>query len=103
MLFDQFAVNSTPPGSNIFLSAVGTGVVGDSVNLGFQITTPAPPNDTLFQYRVSTLSGTPTITGVDNFQNGAGGVRISELVCAEPLVGRSQTYLQKILHVLRLD
>ena len=87
MLFDQFGVNSTPSGSSIFLSAAGTGVVGDSVNLGFQITTPAPPSDTLFEYRVSTLSGTPSIMGVDNFQNGAGGVRIGELVCAEPFVG----------------
>jgi hypothetical protein len=87
MLFDQFGVNSAPSGSSIFLSAAGTGVVGDSVNLGFQITTPAPPSDTLFEYRVSTLSGTPSIMGVDNFQNGAGGVRIGELVCAEPFVG----------------
>jgi hypothetical protein len=87
MLFDQFLVNSAPSGSSIFLSAVGTGVVGDSVNLGFQITTPAPPSDTLFQYRVSTLSGTPSIMEVDNFQNGAGGVRIGELVCAQAPVG----------------
>jgi hypothetical protein len=79
-------VNSAPAGSSIFLSAVGTGVVGDSVNLGFQITTSAPPSDTLFDYRVSTLNGTPTMLGVDNLHNGTGGVRISELVCAQPLV-----------------
>jgi hypothetical protein len=87
LLFDQFVVNSVPSGSSIFLSAVGTGVVGDTVNLGFQITTLAPPSDTLFQYHVSTLSGTPSIMGVDNFHNGTGSVRIGELVCAKPFVG----------------
>jgi len=87
LLFDQFLENSVPSGSNIFLSAVGTGIVGDSVNLGFQITTAAPPSDTLFEYRVSTLSGAPGIDGVDNLHNGTGGARIGELVCAQPFVG----------------
>jgi len=87
LVFDQFLVNSVPSGSSIFLSAVGTGVIGDSINLGFQITTPAPPSDTLFEYHVSTLSGASTIVGVDNFHNGTDGVRIGELVCSVPFVG----------------
>lgn len=86
LLFSQFLVNSTPTGSSIFLSAVGTGVAGNSTNLGFQITTPAPPSDTLFEYAVSTLSGAPGIIGVDNLQNGAGGTVIGELVCGTPFV-----------------
>lgn len=87
LLFDEFAVNSAPSGSTVFLSAVGTGVVGASVNLGFQITTPAPPVDTLFMYRVSTLSGAPAIVGVDNLHNGSGDTRIGEVVCATAFVG----------------
>lgn len=87
LLFDQFLVNSVPSVSTIFLSSVGTGVVGDSTNLGFQITTPTPPSDTLFEYRVSSLSGASTISGVDNLNNGSGGARIGELICAQPLVG----------------
>lgn len=87
LLFDDFTVNSTPPGTNIFLSAVGTGVVDGGVNLGFQITTPAPPVDTIFQYHVSTLDGGPAIDGVDNFHNGAGGTRIGEVVCDQAFVG----------------
>ena len=86
LLFDQFVENSTPAGSTIFLSALGTGVVGSSVNLGFQITTAAPPSDTVFQYHVSTLSGATDIIGVDNFHNGSGGVRIGEVVCAKSFV-----------------
>lgn len=86
LLFDQFAVYSAPPGANIFLSAVGTGVAAGGVNLGFQITTPAPPNDTIFQYRVSTLDGGPEVRGVDNFHNGAGGTRIGEVVCDQAFV-----------------
>lgn len=87
LFFDQFAVNSAPLGSNIFLSSIGTGVVAGGVNLGFQIITPNPPVDTIFQYRASTLDGGPAIDGVDNFHNGAGDTRIGEIVCDQAFVG----------------
>lgn len=87
LLFDQFSVVSAPPGSNMFLSALGTGVVAGGVNLGFQITTPNPPVDTIFQYRASTLNGSASIHGVDNFHNGAGDTRIGEVVCDQVFVG----------------
>lgn len=87
LLFDQFSVNSAPTGSNIFLSAVGTEVVAGGVDLGFQITTPAPPADTIFQYRASTLDGGPRIDGVDLFHNGTDGTRIGEVVCDQAFVG----------------
>lgn len=87
LLFDEFMVNSAPLGSNIFLSAVGTAVVPGGVNLGFQITTPTPPADTIFQYRASTLAGGPQIDGVDNFHNGTDGTRIGEVVCDQAFVG----------------
>src|SRR5437660_7044708 len=53
LLFDMFSVNSAPPGTSIFVSAIGTGsVVGpQGFSLGFQITTPTPPVDTILQYR----------------------------------------------------
>jgi hypothetical protein len=87
LFFDQFSTNSTPLGANIFLSALGTGVAGDGVNLGFQITTPSPPVDISFQYRASTLSGDPVIDGVDNFHNGTDATRIGEVVCDQAFVG----------------
>ena len=86
LVFSQFMVNSAPTGSSIFLSSVGTGVVGNSIDLGFQIATSTPPSDTLFEYQVSTLNGGVAIMGANNSQNGTAGARIGELVCAVPFV-----------------
>ncbi len=87
LVFDQFSLTSAPLGSTIFLSALGTGVVSGGVNLGFQITTPMPPVDTIFQYRVSTVDGSFQIDGVDNYHNGSGDTRIGEIVCDQAFVG----------------
>src|SRR5947209_13031924 len=70
LLFDLFSVTSAPPGTTIFLSAIGTVAANPNFSLGFQITTPAPPVDTIFTYRVSTLSGSPGISDVSNTHNG---------------------------------
>jgi hypothetical protein len=78
LTFTDFIVNSAPPGSTVFLSSVGTGLVTGGVDLGFQVTTVAPPVDVILFY---TVSG-PSIIGVDNQQNGVNGVRIQELVCS---------------------
>ena len=87
LLFDSFTVSSTPAGSSIFISAVGTAAVvsPQGFSLGFQITTPTPPVDTILQYRVSTLSGSASIVGVDNAQNG-NNTTIGEVVCAVAFV-----------------
>lgn len=87
LLFDQFSVNSAPLGSTIFLSSVGTAVVNGSVNLGFQITAPTPPADTIFQYRASTLDGGVRIDGVDISHNGTDETRIGEVVCDQAFIG----------------
>lgn len=84
MQFDTFVVGSAPPGGVIFLSPVGTGVSGNEVNLGFQLTTPAPPADLTLLYHVSTTDGS-LINGVDNGHNGL-DTRIQEVVCAVPFM-----------------
>jgi hypothetical protein len=88
LLFDMFAVDSAPPGTNIFVSALGTGPVASpqGFSLGFQILTPTAPVDTMFQYRVSTLNGAASIIGVDNGQNGI-NTTIGEVVCDQAFVG----------------
>ncbi len=87
LLFDTFAVNSTPQGTNVFVSALGTGPVGNPLgfSLGFQILTPPAPVDTILQYRVATLNGAATITGVDIGQNGI-NTTIGETVCDQAFV-----------------
>ena len=81
LVFDTFKVSSAPPGGQVFVSATGTGVFGDWVNLGFQLTQPGSlPGDIILEYRVSGY-----INGVDNFHNGV-DVRIQEIVCAVPYV-----------------
>jgi hypothetical protein len=86
LLFDEFSVTSAPPGTTIFLSSTGTSIVTGGVNLGFQITTPTPPVDTLFDYRVTALNNT-IINSVNTAHNGTGNTRIQELVCSVPLQG----------------
>lgn len=85
LLFSNFSVNSAPAGTTIWVSAVGTGVTSAGANLGFQITTPAPPVDTMLQYEVSSLTGAAIITGVDNSQNGV-DTTIGETVCSTAFV-----------------
>lgn len=82
LLFDGFAVHSAPLGTNVYVSAIGTGsIIGSQgYSLGFQILTPTAPVDTILQYRVSTLNGSSSIIGVDNGQNGI-NTTIGELVC----------------------
>jgi hypothetical protein len=84
LLFSNFSVTSAPPGTTIFLSSIGTSL-SSGVNLGFQITTPLPPVDVLFNYTVAGLNGA-TINAVNNGHNGTGDTRIQELVCSVPLV-----------------
>lgn len=88
LLFDSFSVNATPPGTNVFISAIGTGPVSgpQGFNLGFQITTSTPPVDTILQYHVSSLTGASTIIGVDNAHNG-NNVTIGEVVCDQAFFG----------------
>ena len=78
LIFDNFSVTGVPqpPGSSIYLTG-GSSVIGNSVNLAFQITTPLPPSDTVFVYHV-----TGGLSGVDNSHNGQGSTRIQEIVCA---------------------
>ena len=87
LLFDMFSVNSAPPGTTIFVSALGTGPIAfpAGFSLGFQITTPTPPVDTILQYRVSTVDGSLGIVGVDNAQNGV-NTTIGEVVCDQAFV-----------------
>ena len=82
LVFDQFSVVSAPPGSTIFLSSIGSAVVPSGVNLGFQITTPTPPVDTIFQYRITGYTN-----GVDNAHNASGSGKIQEIVCSVPFAG----------------
>ncbi len=78
LVFDNFSVsgNPSPPGSSIFLTA-GSSVVGSTINLSFQLTTPPAPSDTVFIYHI-----TGGLYGVDNSHNGEGSTRIQEIVCA---------------------
>jgi hypothetical protein len=87
LLFDGFAVTSAPAGTQIFVSSLGTGPMGNpqGFGLGFQILTPSAPVDTMFQYRVSTQNGSASIIGVDNGQNGINTI-IGELVCDQAFV-----------------
>lgn len=82
LTFSNFADSSTPTGSTVWLSAVGTGVVSGGVDLGFQLTTAKPPVDILLFYDVA---GTGII-GVDNEQNGV-NTTIGEVVCSVAFVG----------------
>ena len=86
LLFDTFSVSSAPPGTTVFLSAIGTGPVGSpqGFSLGFQITAPNPPVDTILQYRVTAQAGF-SIIDVDNAQNGV-NTRIGEVVCSVAFV-----------------
>ena len=88
LLFDMFSVISAPPGTTVFVSSMGTGPVAtpQGFSLGFQITTPTPPVDTILQYHVSTLTGGASIIGVDNSHNGV-ATTIGEVVCDQAFVG----------------
>lgn len=83
LTFSDFGVNSSPSGVTIALSSVGTGVSGDEVDLGFQMTEPigVRPIDTILSYAV-----TGTLIGVDVSQNGV-DTSIQETVCSAPFSG----------------
>jgi hypothetical protein len=81
LTFSNFSYSSAPVGTSVFLSAVGTGVVGNDVDLGFQLTTATPPVDIILFYDVSNEGTGPSIVGVDNQQNG-NQTTIQEVVCS---------------------
>ena len=81
--FSNFLVSPTGVTANIFLGGLSA-VVGNNANLTFQIShNPSPANlaDILFYYTVKTISGQPTIGGVDLFNPGH-NVTIRETTCA---------------------
>lgn len=80
LTFSNFAVNSTPSGGTVFLSAIGTGISNGLVDLGFQLVIPTPPSDTILTYKV-----TGGLLGVDIAQNGVNTV-IQEVVCDQAFV-----------------
>ncbi len=86
LTFSNFSYDSAPPGSTVFLSSVGTGVVAGGVDLGFQLTTVTPPVDIMLFYSVSTGGSGASIIGVDNEQNGV-NTTIGEVVCSTPFSG----------------
>jgi hypothetical protein len=81
LTFTNFSYSSTPSGTSVFLSSVGTGVVAGGVDLGFQLTTATPPVDIILFYDVSNGGSGPAIVGVDNGQNGV-NTTIQEVVCS---------------------
>lgn len=85
--FSNFVVSPTGVAANIFLGGLSQ-VLGTSTELTFQIShspSPASLADILFYYTVKTLSGQPTIDGVDIFNPGS-NVVIREITCANPFV-----------------
>ena len=91
--FTDFAVSPVGMAAKIYLGAfsavVGNAVVGNNVNLSFQVAhspSPASLADMLFTYTVNTLSGLPELGGVDLYNAGL-NVTIKETVCATKLVG----------------
>jgi hypothetical protein len=82
LTFSNFSYTAPGNSTNMWLYALGTGVVSGGVNLGFQIATQAPVDISLF-YSVSTGGSGPSIIGVDNEQNGI-GTTIQEVVCSVP-------------------
>lgn len=80
--FSNFAVSPVGVAANIFLGAFSS-VVGNNVNLAFQVShdpSPASLADILLSYTVTTLSGKPELGGVDLFNAGK-NVTIRETVC----------------------
>jgi len=86
--FTDFAVSPVGMAAKIYLGAFSA-VVGNSVNLSFQVAhspSPASLADIVFMYTVKTLSGLPELGGVDLY-NGGLNVTIKETVCANKFVG----------------
>ena len=86
--FTDFAVSPVGMAAKIYLGAFSA-VVGNNVNLSFQVThspSPATLSDIVFMYTVKTLSGLPELGGMDLY-NGGLNVTIKETVCATKIVG----------------